>query len=677
MLKNMKLGTKIVLGFAALLVLAVTLGGMAVLSMKGVETDAVKLAREYVPEAGLAGQLERRVYRTMYALRGYGYTGDPKYHEQGVAAMAQVRETLGALQDLAQKAVHLTRLKGSLGEAVQAMDEYDRLMVETRKNLTDLEEIRKEMDAKSGFLVEGLQQLIREQNRLMAEEIAEGAQAGSLRERLSRITLYNDVMDLSNEVRIANWRAQTLRQPQIIEETIKRVFPSIERKVGQVADITSRKGDLDQLKGIEQHLESYQEAMRKVMAVYSEMERINQARVVSGTRALEVSRNLAVAASEHTAKIANEAQQSLSTASRVMLVGLFAALIIGLVTAVFLTRSITAPIRRVIAGLTEGADQVASASTQVSSASQSLAEGAGEQAAAIEETSSSLEEMASMTRQNAENARQADALMGEARRVIDTASVSMNQLGDSMVEITRASEDTSKIIKTIDEIAFQTNLLALNAAVEAARAGEAGAGFAVVADEVRNLAMRAAEAARNTADLIEGTVKKVKDGSSLMQQANEAFQQVAGSAGKVAELVGEISAASSEQAQGIEQINRAVTEMDKVTQQNAANAEESAAASEQMNAQAETMKDMVGELVVMVGAAQSKARRSGRAAVEELRSGNVDNGSSRPALPARRPIARSGNGKARQAMLPPSTPAERRSGSRSTIPMEADGFSEF
>ncbi len=172
-----------------------------------------------------------------------------------------------------------------------------------------------------------------------------------------------------------------------------------------------------------------------------------------------------------------------------------------------------------------------------------------------------------------------------------------------MEEISKASEETSKIIKTIDEIAFQTNLLALNAAVEAARAGEAGAGFAVVADEVRNLAMRAADAARNTAELIEGTVKKVNEGGELVATTNEAFTEVAESSSKVGELVGEIAAASNEQAEGIEQVNKAVVEMDKVVQQNAANAEESASASEEMNAQAEQMKAMVDQLVNVVGGA--------------------------------------------------------------------------
>jgi methyl-accepting chemotaxis protein len=292
------------------------------------------------------------------------------------------------------------------------------------------------------------------------------------------------------------------------------------------------------------------------------------------------------------------------------LIGIVAAVGIGAIIAIALliTRSITKPITRIIDGLNESAEQVASASGQVSTASQSLAEGASEQAASIEETSSSLEEMSSMTRQNADNANQADTLMKEANQVVHSANTSMGELTQSMQEISRASEETSKIIKTIDEIAFQTNLLALNAAVEAARAGEAGAGFAVVADEVRNLAMRAADAARNTADLIEGTVKKVGAGGELVARTNDAFGEVARSTNKVGQLVGEIAAASSEQAQGIIQVNTAVSEVDKVTQQNAASAEESASAAEEMNAQAEQMRAYVGDLNAVVGGSKSSAQ---------------------------------------------------------------------
>jgi methyl-accepting chemotaxis protein len=286
-----------------------------------------------------------------------------------------------------------------------------------------------------------------------------------------------------------------------------------------------------------------------------------------------------------------------------IIVGLVVMGIVALmaVAAFFIARSIAGPIQRVSQGLVESTGRVASVSAQVSGLSQVLSDGASEQAAAIEETSSSLEEMASMTKHNADNADQADGLMKQVSQYVSQSSDAMGKLSVSMEEITKASEETQKIVKTIDEIAFQTNLLALNAAVEAARAGEAGAGFAVVADEVRNLAMRAADSARNTAGLIEGTVKKVKEGSGLMSGTREAFGKVAESAGKVAELLAEIAAASKEQSQGIDQVNKAVVDVDKVTQQNAENAEESSSASLELSSQAGQMKTMVEELLGLIG----------------------------------------------------------------------------
>lgn len=273
----------------------------------------------------------------------------------------------------------------------------------------------------------------------------------------------------------------------------------------------------------------------------------------------------------------------------------------GLILSYYIARSVSRPINRIIASISDGAQQVASASTQVSSTSQKLAEGSSAQAASLQETSSSMELLASMTKQNADHAQQAKVMMGEVQRTVENVNANMLNMAEAITNVTRSSEETSKIIKTIDEIAFQTNLLALNAAVEAARAGESGAGFAVVADEVRSLAMRAAAAAQNTSSLIENTMKDVQHGNELTKLTQDAFKENMEISSKIGVLVDEITTATEKQSHGLEQIKKAVSEIDIITQQTAASAAESASASEEMNAQAEQLKGFVGEMTVLIG----------------------------------------------------------------------------
>ncbi|MEW6219983.1 MAG: methyl-accepting chemotaxis protein [Thermodesulfobacteriota bacterium] len=223
-------------------------------------------------------------------------------------------------------------------------------------------------------------------------------------------------------------------------------------------------------------------------------------------------------------------------------------------------------------------DKVAGMIRESGQAARHIVNSTSRQAESLEETSSSLEDLTTRVRQNADNSTQADALMRETAGVVETAYASMKTLTESMKAIAGASDQTARIVKTIDEIAFQTNLLALNAAVEAARAGEAGAGFAVVADEVRSLAMRAAEAAKSTAALIDDTQKKVKEGTSLVSRTHTDFARVEETARRVGTLISEVTAATSEQARGIERIFTAVAEMDRLVQESVLVSEELATA---------------------------------------------------------------------------------------------------
>jgi methyl-accepting chemotaxis protein len=291
-----------------------------------------------------------------------------------------------------------------------------------------------------------------------------------------------------------------------------------------------------------------------------------------------------------------EAEASASLTTTVALLATIMVLTVSAFMSVFLPRSITKIVSGVSSALEEASSNIMSSSNELAQGSQALASGSSEQAASVEEISASLEEISSMVHQNADNAAQASKLVAQAGATMGITQKAMERSLEANEEISKASNETYKIIKTIDEIAFQTNLLSLNAAVEAARAGEAGAGFAVVADEVRGLSMRSAEASKRTEELIEQTISKVKEGAEIFAETGKNFDGVVELAQKVQQLVNEVAAASGEQTKGIDQINQGVSEMEKVIQQNAANSEESAAATESLHSQAVDMTHCVNEL---------------------------------------------------------------------------------
>ncbi len=596
----MTLGTKIASGFGSLIAISLVLGGLGVYNMKNVEGDSAKLAKEYVPEVEYCTDLERSSLQTMYAMRGYGLTQEQRYYDQGMKELENVDHWLQKCDELAKEAEHLEKLGPAVKAVREQVGQYRDLVAQTVELDQKMAANRTALDEAAAVYVENCTRVLDEQNKNLAAEIAADAEIAKLEERHFKITEINNVIDLGNATRIAAFKSQALRDPQLIRQANGN-FAGIEKMIREIREVTYEAHDLEALDNVQMAANDYQSAMNKFLTNWEANVEVGRQRNKVGDELLAVVSETSAAGVAGTREIANEAESMLKMASLVMIVGLAIALVVGSGLAFVIARSITKPIQRIIEGLTAGSEQTASAAGQVSSASQSLAEGASEAAASIEETTANVTEMAAMTKKSAENASEARNLTGQTESGAAKGTEAMKRMSAAINDIKQSSDETSKIIKTIDEIAFQTNLLALNAAVEAARAGDAGKGFAVVAEEVRNLAQRSADAAKDTATLIEGSVGKAETGVEISQEVGAALDEIATLASQVNEFVGQIADASNEQSRGIDEVNSAVAQLDQVTQQNAANAEESASAAEELSSQSEQLSSMVGDLVRLVG----------------------------------------------------------------------------
>jgi methyl-accepting chemotaxis protein len=630
------------MGFAGVLAITAIIGLIAVYSMREAANTSHKLVSDLMPQNAFCDELAVSLNVSRLNIRTYQYTGNIKNYETAVAELEKMVKTLKEAREFAQKH-NLSGFQKNLDEIAPAIEGF---MADTRRTREANDQITRTREVMFKAFEQYTQlgdEYFDDQGKKLDADIKAKAAEEILANRslkLQQIKECLDRMDLSSDATAKTLASQDtgfLKVAQANKEDIAK-------RIETIKSATTKENDLNVLNQMIEQSNKYHDQMQKLQIEMNEGVELGKRRSTWGEKSLALVDASMETAIKQTSSGAATTDENLTNSSRLIVICLIVALVAGVAVSWFITAGLVSRLSSIISGLAGGAEQVAAASGQVASASQSLASGASESASSLEETSASLEEMSGMTRQNSDNARQANTLAVDAsnaaeqgrdatQRMSGEINAKIASMSEAIQQIKNSTAQTARIIKTIDEIAFQTNLLALNAAVEAARAGEAGKGFAVVAEEVRNLAMRSAEAARNTSALIEEAQKNADRGVAVTGDVAESlkraveveiakgFQNTVDAVTRVKQLVAEVAAASEEQSKGIGQVNEAVSQMDKITQGNAANAEESASASEELSAQAREMAELVRELSTMVGhvnAAGSTAHVPAAPAVERI-----------------------------------------------------------
>lgn len=616
MLKNLKLGLKLGGGFGCLVLLTVLLGGLAAFNMRNAANGSMKLAEAYVPEVGLATAVERSTLRTLSSMDGYALSGDDAYWKDVEAGHDKVKESVVRARAHAEKFPELVKLKEGVAQADQGVAKFADIAAAVHGAVEAMKQSREEMTPAAKQFTTASSDFMKQQFVLMKQDIQGGLPETAVLERLGKIEMVQRVINLASDTRLQNCVAQIYGDPATMRAGLAN-FSKIEAALTELASITRRQKNQEQIRVISAAGDAYAAAMQKFLDSFIRLQELKKQSREVGDEVAEVAKQTAMAGADAAQNRANIDAANLAKSSTVMIVGLCLAVLIGTALAFFLTRLITKPIMKgvdfaqilsrgdltgtidvdqrdeigilaaalrnmkdklteVVSSVQSATDNVAAGSEELSASAESLSQGATEQAASIEEVSSSMEQMASNINQNAENARETETLASKAAGDARESGVAVSQTVNAMKSI-------AEKISIIEEIARQTNLLALNAAIEAARAGEHGKGFAVVAAEVRKLAERSGSAATEISELSSSSV-------AVAEQAGRMLELLVPDIERTASLVQEISAASDEQNAGAEQINQAVSQLDTVIQQNASASEEMASTSEELSGQGQQLQ---------------------------------------------------------------------------------------